>query len=143
MSTDMPTPVVSAILVNRLGEVLMQLRDDLPDIEYPAHWTLPGGYLEPGETSDAAIRRELREEMDLDIPLIYRGKHLAQRGPDGSVTVRQHLYFGHLDRPAETLPLHEGQALRFVAAGDLADLPIAFDHRATLEAFFGGQSPPK
>lgn len=139
MMTEAPVPVVSAILVSRAGEVLMQLRDDLPDIEYPAHWTLPGGYVEPGETSDAAIRRELREEMNLDIPLIYLGVHQAQRGPGGSVTVRQHLYFGHLDRPANALPLHEGQALRFVAAGKLADLPIAFDHRDTLERFFGNQ----
>jgi 8-oxo-dGTP diphosphatase len=133
-------PVVSAILANGKGKVLMQLRDDRPDLEYPAHWTLPGGYVEEDETPGEAIRRELREEMELDIPLVYRGSHRAQRGPGGSVTVEQHLYVGRLDTPVDAIPLHEGQALRYVSARELEGLLIAFDHRATLERYFGGET---
>jgi len=133
---DTAIPVVSAILVNGAGEVLMQLRDDKPGLEDAAHWTLPGGYVEDGETPGEAIRRELREEMELDIDLMYQGSHRAQREPCGAVTVEQHLFTGWLDAPAESIPLHEGQALRYFGSADLADLPIAFDHRATLERYF-------
>ncbi|MEM1426199.1 MAG: NUDIX domain-containing protein, partial [Cyanobacteria bacterium P01_H01_bin.130] len=47
---------------------LMQLRDDLPNIPCPGQWGLFGGHLDPGETADACIHRELVEEIGRDIP---------------------------------------------------------------------------
>lgn len=34
---------------------------------YPDVWDLPGGHVEPGELPGAALARELREELDIDI----------------------------------------------------------------------------
>ncbi|MDP4025871.1 NUDIX domain-containing protein [Methylobacterium sp. NEAU 140] len=54
------------------GRYLMQLRDDKPGIFYPDHWGLFGGAIDPGEDAESAVRRELREELDLDAgPLRY------------------------------------------------------------------------
>jgi len=35
---------------------------------YRRHYTLPGGYVRPGESAAAAAQRELIEEVDLDLP---------------------------------------------------------------------------
>jgi 8-oxo-dGTP pyrophosphatase MutT (NUDIX family) len=57
----------AALLVLEDGRYLMQLRDDLPHIWYPGHWGLFGGSVDRGEDEVAALRRELREELDLEM----------------------------------------------------------------------------
>jgi 8-oxo-dGTP diphosphatase len=50
---------VSAIPVNPQGKILLQQRDDRPDLRYPGCWTTFGGAIEDGETPIEAMRREL------------------------------------------------------------------------------------
>src|SRR4051812_31626623 len=62
-----PSDAVAAILVTPDGRLLLQQRDDLPHIWYPGAWALFGGGIDPGETEDAALRRELREEIAFEV----------------------------------------------------------------------------
>lgn len=51
------------------------------------HWEFPGGQIEPGESPEAALIREIKEEMDWDI---YVGKQLGSvehEYPDFSITL--------------------------------------------------------
>ena len=41
---------------------------------YKDWWEFPGGKVEPGETPEQALRREIREELDAEIAV---GKHLT------------------------------------------------------------------
>ncbi len=58
---------VAAILMDDRGRYLLQLRDEAPQIWYPGHWGLFGGSVEPGEDELAALRRELYEELELEL----------------------------------------------------------------------------
>jgi 8-oxo-dGTP pyrophosphatase MutT (NUDIX family) len=53
-----------ALLVTADGRYLMQQRDDKPGVFLPGHWGLVGGSVDPGEGAEAALRRELREELE-------------------------------------------------------------------------------
>jgi 8-oxo-dGTP pyrophosphatase MutT (NUDIX family) len=68
---------IRAILLTPEHEVLL-MRIRLPDVEKP-FWIAPGGGLEPGETTEQGLRRELREELGLlqfEIgPLVWRRQH--------------------------------------------------------------------
>lgn len=59
---DFRDAVVAIIRVDD-GRFLMQLRDDKPGIFYPDHWGLFGGAVEPSETPEQALMRELQEEL--------------------------------------------------------------------------------
>ena len=69
-----PISVAIAIL-HRHNQFLLQLRDPIPtNIVYPGHWGFFGGHIEPGETPDVALRRELIEEIG------YQADHLVLFG---------------------------------------------------------------
>jgi ADP-ribose pyrophosphatase YjhB (NUDIX family) len=61
----MATPRVSAgaLLVDEYGRVL------LVEPTYKSYWDVPGGYIEPGESSLAACVREVREELGIEPPI--------------------------------------------------------------------------
>jgi 8-oxo-dGTP diphosphatase len=53
--------VVAALAVNANDEVLLTKRR--ADQDLPGLWEFPGGKIEPGEAPEAALRRELAEEL--------------------------------------------------------------------------------
>jgi 8-oxo-dGTP pyrophosphatase MutT (NUDIX family) len=55
----------SVIVEDRHGRLLMQLRDDRPDVPAGGLWAFFGGGIEPGEGYEAAAIRELAEETGL------------------------------------------------------------------------------
>ena len=59
-----PANAVAALLLLDDGRYVMQLRDAVPHIFYPDHWGCFGGAVESGETPLAALRRELKEELE-------------------------------------------------------------------------------
>lgn len=128
--------MVSVIPVNRRGEVLLQQRDHTPGILYPGCWTIFGGAVEGDEPFDEAIRRELREELDLDFPLAHWDDYrCAVRSIDGELDVIVHVYTGALDTPAESLTLYEGQALGWFGVEGVEALDIGFEKKPVLLRF--------
>jgi mutator protein MutT len=55
---------VAALVVNEEGKVLLTKRGVEPDY---GKLDLPGGFLDPGETAEEALKRELHEELGLKV----------------------------------------------------------------------------
>ncbi|WP_174284888.1 NUDIX hydrolase [Sphingomonas bacterium] len=68
-----PRPAARILLVDGEGRIL--LFRFTPD-DRPAFWCTPGGAVDPGESYEAAARRELREETGIDAD---PGPEIAQR----------------------------------------------------------------
>lgn len=63
---------VAIAILHQQNKFLLQLRDDISGIIYPGHWGLFGGHIEPGETPDVAIKRELLEEIGYVPPTLSK-----------------------------------------------------------------------
>lgn len=75
MAQKKPILVVAGILL-RVNDILICQRHRSDT--YGLQWEFPGGKVEPGETEADALRRELREELALEVtvgPEVYRLKH--------------------------------------------------------------------
>ena len=59
------TDVVAAVIYQPDGSYLLAQRP--PGKAYAGYWEFPGGKVEPGESLDAAIKREIREELGIEI----------------------------------------------------------------------------
>jgi len=57
--------VAAAVLENARGEFLLAQRP--AGKVYAGYWEFPGGKLDPGETPEVALIRELREELGIDV----------------------------------------------------------------------------
>lgn len=82
-------------------------------------WSLPGGTLELGETLREGVRRELSEEIGLEVevgPLIEVFERIH---PDADGRVRFHfIIFDYLCRSHSDTPLAGGDALEVALAGE-------------------------
>lgn len=59
--------IVSALIFSKDGKLLMGMKDPDSGGVYADCWHIPGGGVDEGETKDRALRREMLEEVGIDI----------------------------------------------------------------------------
>jgi 8-oxo-dGTP pyrophosphatase MutT (NUDIX family) len=111
----------SAAIITVGDGYLMQHRDDHPWIFHPGHWGLFGGAFEPGESALDAMRRELREELDLSVPPDALSEFCALSISLNGLADVQRVYFTVALTADDLLPLKlgEGQAMRVLSPTEI------------------------
>ena len=84
--------IVVAVIQNSVDEYLICKKPPRLGV-FPGQWAIPGGGIEPGEHMLDALRREVREEVGLEIhaiqPLFFKDGEYPKLYPDGK---RQDVY---------------------------------------------------
>lgn len=99
---------VAIAILYQDGKFLCQLRDDVPNIRYPGNWALFGGHMEPGETPEVAVLRELNEE----ISYIPASVSLFCCATEGDVV--RHVFHAQLSVDVKDLVLLEGWDMKLL-----------------------------
>lgn len=107
------------------SEILLILRDNKPSIPFPNTWDLPGGGIEQGESAEQALRRELKEEINIALGKItYLGEQSWDDGSKDGGIISHH--FAKLTKDEfEVIKLgKEGQRLDFFSLQKLTGLNL-------------------
>jgi len=124
---DIRTPLLAVDIVILCGSGLVLIRRDNPP--YEGRYALPGGFVEVGESTEEAARREAREETGLEVEIralvgVYSKPDRDPRGHVVSVC--------YLGRGSGCLMA--GSDARSAQIFPLDRLPdLAFDHRIIID----------
>lgn len=143
--SEVARPAAAIAILYQNNQFLLQLRDDKPEIFYPGQWAFCGGHLEPGESPEEAMRRELLEEIAYAPPtLTYLHSSLTDR------QIIRHVFYAPLTVPVKSLEINEGMDLGLSTLEEVQQgnrysprirqiRPLAKPHRRILLDFLKGQ----
>lgn len=123
-----PKPASCGVVVDERGRVLIGRRAGDP---HAGLWDVLGGFLEPGESPEDGLRRELREEIGVECSVgSYLGGFVDSYGDDGDATLN--LAFECRIESGEPHPADDVSQLAWFAP---AELPAAeeFAFRSSVE----------
>jgi 8-oxo-dGTP pyrophosphatase MutT (NUDIX family) len=117
---------VAALLILEDGRYILQLRDDISPIWYPGHWGLFGGSVNPGEDDIAALRRELKEELEIEFDEARLFTNFEfDLSPIGLRRYFRKYYEIQVAAPDwERAVLHEGSDVRALPGDEALALPL-------------------
>jgi 8-oxo-dGTP diphosphatase len=111
--------VVAAVIHNEHSEILCALRSPLMTL--PNLWEFPGGKIEKGESHEAALIREIQEELSINIEV---GKNVEDTYFEyENFTIQLTSYFASIN--SGDLKAAEHAELRWVPIDKLNDLEWA------------------
>jgi 8-oxo-dGTP diphosphatase len=118
------------ILINSKKQILLLLRDDIPSIPFPNHWDIPGGHVLVGESPEACVRREMIEEMELELGEIQLFKEYDRDD------LHEFIYWKQIDLEPSKIKLLEGQKVEYFTEEKISAMRLAFRYNDVLKEFF-------
>ncbi len=120
--------VAAAVLRDAGGRVLLAQRPE--DVHQGGLWEFPGGKREAGESLEETLRRELAEEIGIEVLTHRRLIRVSHDYGERHVELDVHLVEDWRGEPTG----REGQPLAWVDPGDLAEYPLPAADRPILTA---------
>lgn len=113
--------VVAAVIVNSEQEILCAQRS--AEDRHPYKWEFPGGKIEPGESPEDALVRELKEELSIDSEIKGRivSTSFLYESYDLNLTLFDVIILNGSLKPnvhhaLKWIPLHEMESLEWMPA---------------------------
>jgi 8-oxo-dGTP diphosphatase len=123
-----PLHIAVGVVSDADGRILISERK--ADCAYAGQWEFPGGKCEPGENVETALKRELEEELGIQVQSARPLIRLSHRYPDRHVLLDTWRVTAWQGRPEA----REGQRFEWIPAHALDQYPMLAANRPILRA---------
>lgn len=125
MEKKRPYIGVDAIIQNKEGKVLLIHRTGK---NFNGYWGLISGMVEWGETLETALKREVMEEIGVEIEIIrYTGRYYDKIGRHPSKTVICHPHICRIVNGVPS-PISECDEVKWYDPEEIKGMVLAYDH---------------
>ncbi|MCW8965939.1 MAG: NUDIX hydrolase [Candidatus Pacearchaeota archaeon] len=123
---------VPVIIQNKKGEILLGKRDN-KSIFYPLTWGLPGGMINYNESIEDAAKREVLEELGIEIKLIKRTKNIQENFPTKKCRLHT-IDIAHYAKitKGKPKPKDETKEVRWFSPKEIKKMKLAYSHKEIL-----------
>ncbi|MGE0174764.1 MAG: NUDIX domain-containing protein [Oligoflexales bacterium] len=124
-------PSVNLLIQNRDGKYLLQMRDGIEGICHPLKWNFFGGRCRSDESPIYAAKREIHEELNMNLPVDFFTLEGEIHTSDETV------YVARLNKVVtwSDLLLGEGAGLGFFFVHEITKLDITPNTKKIVEKF--------
>ena len=128
---DHPYVGVDAIILNDKGEILLEKRAQGMST-FPGYWAIPGGWMEWGETVEQAVKREVQEELGIEVEVV---KFIGKYFDTNTFPIKKYsrVALPHICKIVSGEPTayqkEEVEEVKWVSPQNALDLEIAYDHK--------------
>lgn len=123
-----PTKTVVGALIVQDGRYLITQRP--PKAVLPLLWEFPGGKVEPGESDETALKRELKELLDIKVVVHEQVLHVQHAYPSYDIDFRVYRCELHSAQMIAHLRVHDH---RWVPEEELDDYDFPSADQKTLD----------
>lgn len=124
---------VPVIITNSKGEILLGKRKE-NHIIYPSFWGLPGGMVEYDELIEDTAKREIKEELGVEIKILKRTKKIYENLPNKNCN------FHTIDIPfyakiikGSPKPKDETSEVKWFKSSEIKKMKLAYSQKKILE----------
>jgi 8-oxo-dGTP diphosphatase len=117
MTTFQPVDVVCALIIEKDRLLIVRYG---PDSKHPGKWEFPGGKVLEGESLEEALRREISEELEIEIAIKEKLEFAEYAYPDRSIRLIPFL----CTIKSGKLKLNEHEAYKWILHDELGNLDL-------------------
>jgi 8-oxo-dGTP diphosphatase len=127
--------IVATAFITKNGKLLVAKRREDEDL-FPGDYELPGGKLKFGEDPKTALKREIKEELDVDININEPFHCFTYYSDNKDIQYVEIVFFAELNESEDNIKLNDHTAIAWITKDEINSYKASKEANAVMHKGF-------